>query len=479
MITRISQVRGLYANTFCRSVIAATCLFAASNVFAEESLQLSLPELLARAQKQANLVQHLDAITREAELKLAQVNAERWLNTLEFAAFTGVVPDVNANSAVANRDANQLLFRTESSDFENGFSVSDLGPFVQMNLKAVQPLWTGGKISGYEKMAKENIAISESEKRKQMDQVRFLVKKSYYTYLFSLEATQILEEVRTKLAQAEEQVEELLIKNAENVEENDRLKIKVFQADVENRSLDAVKGKRLALAALAELTGVLGEWQPKEANLDPEVVNGIEKQDVISKALRAKPELMQLDSLIEVKKGQKKTLKADLYPDIFVAGELKYAYAPGRTDVKSPYLNDTFNTFGMGVALGLKQDLGFHRHVNKVQQVEAEIARLTAQRARLGSLVRIQTEEAFEKAVGAQQGIEINENGFRAARSWLTSVGLAFSLGTAPTKDVLESYAAYFKARVDLIRSIYELNLALSELSQSSGLELVDRLKGG
>ena len=75
------------------------------------------------------------------------------------------------------------------------------------------------------------------------------------------------------------------------------------------------------------------------------------------------------------------------------------------------------------------------------------------------------------------KGIEINEDGFRAARSWLTSAGLSFNLGTAETKEVLESFAAYFKARADLARSIYTLNMALSELTVATGAEVVTRLQ--
>src|SRR5690606_2474338 len=107
-----------------------------------------------------------------------------------------------------------------------------------------------------------------------------------------------------------------------------------------------------------------------------------------------------------------------------------------------------------------------------MDQIQAEIEKLQAQKGRLASLTKIRAEEAFERAVSAMQAIQVNERGFRAARSWLTSTGLAFNLGTAPTKDVLESYAAYFKARVDLLKSIYELNMALAELSKASGREV-------
>lgn len=438
-----------------------------------------LPELLKLSQANKNLQDYLSAAHREAKERLNQVSAEKWLSTFELKAFTGVVPDVDAEAAVKNQNANAFLFNINSSDLENDFSFSRLGPFGRVEVKLVQPLYTWGKISSYSKMAKNNRELVAAQMDAAVDEVRYLVKRAYYTLLLSIESLAILTEVKTKLAQAEEKLEELLIKNSDNVEENDRLKIRVFMADVENRTLDASRGERLARSALYELTGLSEGWQLDQTNLSPEVVQSLAKDEILKIALKSQPEVRQLDELIQIKIAEKGAIKADLLPTIFLAGQVDYAIAPGRTDIKNPYLNDPFNEFNVGVALGLKQDLGLHRTLNKMDQIQAEIEKLQAQKGRLASLTKIRAEEAFERAVSAMQAIQVNERGFRAARSWLTSTGLAFNLGTAPTKDVLESYAAYFKARVDLLKSIYELNMALAELSKASGREVVDRLKDG
>jgi outer membrane protein TolC len=138
---------------------------------------------------------------------------------------------------------------------------------------------------------------------------------------------------------------------------------------------------------------------------------------------------------------------------------------------------DDFNYLNYGVVLGLKQDLGFFRTSNRMDQMKAELDRFNAQRQQLIMKSKLDTERSYEEAISAVEGIKVNEDGFRAARSWLTSAGLSFNLGTSETKDVLESFAAYFKARADLIKSIYTLNLALMDLSSAAGVEAVERLK--
>jgi outer membrane protein TolC len=441
--------------------------------------RISLSELLHRAEKSAFVQAGLSAVIESARLKIDQVQMERWLNTFELSAFTGVVPDVKANDALASQNAQQLLFGLKSDQIDEG-ALSRLGPFVKSELKMVQPLYTWGKISGFEKMAEHNLQAAQAEKEKQVAELRLMVKRAYYTLQLARESSKVLEEVRNRLSEVEKKVEELLVKggkSSENVEETDRLKIRVFQADVESRSLDAYRGQKAALATLFELTGAAGNWRPSEDNLQAEVVSGIEKDALIANSMRARPELRQIEELIKIKTAEMQTVRSAYFPSFFVAGQVDFSYAPGRTDIENPYLKDDFNRFGMGAALGLKQDLGLHRTRNKLKQVAADIQALRAQRERVAIMSRLRVDEVFERAVAAQRAIEINENGFRAARSWLTSAGLSFSLGTSPTKDVLESYAAYFKARVDLLRAIYELNVSLAELSQVSGSEIVDRFK--
>jgi len=447
---------------------------------AEEHVErISLPQILARAESSTLVREGVEALLRSAQAKMQQVQMEKWLSTFELSAFTGVVPDVKADTAVRNQDAQQFLFGLDSDSVNDG-GWSRLGPFVRTEVKAVQPIYTWGKISGYEEMAKRNMLLAEAEKEKQLAELRLMVKRAYYTLQLSQESLKVLEEVRERLKQVQDKVEELLVKggkNSENVEENDRLKIRVFQADVENRALDAYRGRRASLATLFELAGAAGNWKPDQENLVAETVNGIEKDSLISLSMRSRPEIKQLDEVLKIKTSEREVVRSAYFPTLFLAGQVDYAFAPGRTDIKNPYLNDDFNKFGMGVALGLKQDLGVHRTWNKIKQMDAEIQGIRAQKEKLSVFSRLKVDEAFEKAVAAQQAIEINENGFRAARSWLTSTGLSFSLGTSTTKDVLESYAAYFKARVDLLRAIYDLNVALAELSQVSGSEVVDRFK--
>lgn len=431
---------------------------------------LQLRDILQRAEMHSALVRDFNALRESAESKLAFAQMNRWVPQLELKAFTGVVPDAKLTNPSDINSIQQKNLNTE-------FSFSELGPFFKMQLEALQPLYTFGKIDGYVSMARHNLVVSNLESQKKLLEVRSLVKRAYYTLLISNDSIDILNDVDKKLQDAADKVEELLIKNADNVSETDRLKIRVFTADVRNRRLDADRGQRLARSALGELMGISGDWTLGPQELTAEESNQLKRDDIISAALRAKPELAQLDQVVKIKEGERKTIQADLFPTFFIAGKIDYAKTPGRTEISNPFVADDFNKLDFGAVLGLKQDLGLFRTFKKLEGIDADIERLKAQRDQLAIKIKLDAERSFEEAVSAQQAISINEDGFRAARSWLTSAALAFNLGTSETKDILESYAAYFKARVDLLKSIYTLNLALADLSQVTGVEVVDRLR--
>lgn len=430
----------------------------------------ALPQLLKMLESSPLLRDESDALKRMAKGKANEVEMKRWLSTFELKAYGGIVPDVELAD---KNDINSF----KSFDFENNFSFRHIGGFFRTEIEAIQPLWTFGKISNYQDAAKQGFTLADWEARKRLLEFRHLVKRAYYTYLYSSESISTLQDVEKKLEEAAEKVEKQLLKDADNVSETDRLKIKVFQADVGNRRLDADRGRKLSRSALSELLGLTGDWQVEEERLTAEQVATIDKSSVVSSALRATPEIQQLSTLINIKESERLAQRADLFPTLFLAGKLNYAVAPGREDIKNPFLVDDFNKFDVGAVLGLKMDLGFYRTLNKMEQTQAEIDRLRAQKAQLTAKVKLDAEKSFEEAVAAMKGIEINEDGFRAARSWLTSAGLSFNLGTAETKEVLESFAAYFKARADLARSIYTLNMALSELTVATGAEVVTRLQ--
>jgi outer membrane protein TolC len=434
-----------------------------------EAQTYSVVDLLKMVEASPLIVDESLANQRLAQARAQQVEMNRWLSTLEAKVFSGFVPDAKLTD---ERDVNSY----RAFDLESNFSFDRLGPFVRAQIEVVQPLWTFGKITAYQDAAQRGFTLADAELRKRQNEMRLLIKRAYYTLLLSNESLQTLEEVGDRLSDAADKVEDLLLQDAENVSEVDRLKIKVFEADVRNRRIDAERGRRISKTVLSDLLGLTGDWNLAEQKLEPEQVVGLARADVVSAALRARPDLQQLQALIEIKEAEVRVERASLFPTVFLGGQMNYAYTPGRTDVNNPYLVDDFNKWDLGAVLGMRLDLGFHRTLNKVEVKRAELDRLKAQQAQLTLKVKLDAERLYEEASGAASGIGINEDGLRAARSWLTSSGLAFNLGTAETKEILESFAAYFKARADLVRSIYSLNMALSELSEAAGKEFVDRL---
>ena len=95
--------------------------------------RISLPQILERAASSVLVKEGVEALMRSAQAKLEQVQMEKWLSTFELQGFTGVVPDVRADTAVRNQDTDQLLFGLQSDAVNDG-GWSRLGPVSYTHL---------------------------------------------------------------------------------------------------------------------------------------------------------------------------------------------------------------------------------------------------------------------------------------------------------------------------------------------------------
>ena len=73
----------------------------------------------------------------------------------------------------------------------------------------------------------------------------------------------------------------------------------------------------------------------------------------------------------EALEALEKAAEAERWPVIFLAGVFSAAYAPGRTDIDNPFINDEFNHLYGGVVLGARWHLDFGITRAKIDQAKA------------------------------------------------------------------------------------------------------------
>ena len=424
---------------------------------------LSLEQCIQRALANSPGLESAEFEREIALGKLSEAKRAYILPEAKVRVLGGPVPDVPDGSGP---EAN---FPEVDTEF------GDLGPFIQIRLDAVQPLFTFGKLSGLKRAAQFGLDAKEAQERAVRNELVRRVKKIYFglVYLYSLK--DFLEELQDRSGKARDRVEDLIKRHNPDVTDIDVMRMDVFQAETDRRLAELQGGIQFGESTLAILVaapkGTSVTIQDKMVRFHDIALQSIEAY--FKKAEVSRPELRQLNDLLGARKALLKSTRADYFPSFFIGGFYGYGWAPDRQDVHSPFLKDDFNFHSGGIGLGLEQKLTFHLTDSKHDQAKAEYLKAVADKKLALQGIEIEIRKAHADAMAKRESVKAALRGFKAGRSWVTATTLNFGVGLVPVKDLLEAFVAYSKVKVGYFDTIHDYDQALADLSKVIGEEIV------
>jgi outer membrane protein TolC len=394
--------------------------------------------------------------------KLGEAKAAYILPEVKLRVLGGPVPDV-----------------PEGSGPEGNFppvetSLTDMGPFIQAKVEALQPLYTFGKLSSLKRAAEKGVEAKEAQEQAAKNEVIRQVKKVYYGIVFLRSVEEFLKEITERATSAKERVEKLLRKHSGDVTDIDLMRMEVFFAETERETLETKNGIRLAMETLGILVGGRDgpPVSPAETSIQFREVQLKSLDYYKDRAKTTRPEIRQLDDLVDIKESLMKVSKSDFFPMFFLGGFYNYGLAPGRQDVDNPFLKDDFNFNTGGVGLGFEQKLSFHLSNRRYEAAAADYKKATYDRQQALIGIELEIRKSYSDVVAKAEAVKAARNGFKAGRSWVTASTLNFGVGLVPVKDLLEAFLAYSKVKVGYFNTIQTYQSALTELSRAVGEEL-------
>ena len=396
-----------------------------------------------------------------AEAKLKEAKTARFLPQFSATNLFGPIPDIPGGYGPPN-------FPAYDTDFSNW------NIFYKVKIEAFQPLYTFGKLSNLVSAATNGVVAKDLQINIEKRELVHKIKTVYFGLVMGYSALDLMDEVKDKLIASKKRVEKLLTKHSAEVTELDLMKLKVFEADMDKRYIDVRgdidTGKRAMMVLFGKEpdSGI----EIKDSSLNPVQADVRSIEDYYGLAMGNRSELKQLNAVIEIRKSMMKVARSDFFPTLFLGGQFDYAKAPGRESYDNPYLNDKFNTLSGGAALGLNFNLNYFLTNTRYRQAKAELNKTLSQNEMARNAVLLEVRDGYEDLVGSKQQIDITREGFKNARSWMTSAYLSFDMGTVPTKDLIEAFVAYTKTKMEYLISIFSFNIATSKLSKATDTEV-------
>jgi outer membrane protein TolC len=353
-------------------------------------------------------------------------------------------------------------------------SFRGLGPFIRVEVNAIQPIWTWGQLTAAREAAQAGVEGRSLAKEDTLHQVQLRVLQTYWGIALARRLLSVSSEVEGTLNDVDRKIAESLAAEDGQVTLEDRYRVTIFRSELLQRKSEAQKGLRLARAALsATLAMSEPELRLKDESLprspDARVPN---ETEVTQEAQRNRPDLKALDQVVVALQAQAKASWAAQLPQVFVAGTFAYSRAWNRDIQQNPWINDYFNTLSAGAALGLRQNISFPLLHAQERKAESDVVRARSQREGLARLVSLQAAQALADLQAAVDRHAATDSAVNAGRSWFRSAILNFGAGLSDARGLVEAYTGYVKAQVDDAQATFELLVARGRLDQVIGKSL-------
>lgn len=422
---------------------------------AEQGQQWTLERCIERAVTVSPEVSAARAEIGIAESQLAQAKAGR-LPKATFTSINGIINGAEGN-AVNGRTVN-----------------SDLGPFSRGELEIVQPLYTFGLLSSEIRAAGHGVAARRAATQGAREETIANVKELYYNVLLSRQIKELLDEVRENFTKALATAEKRVEAGQGTLTQQDLLKLRIGLSSVTREIYTLERAIAVTRGALMRQLDLPLEspFEIADTRLEPVTLQLQPLAHYLQQAGVHRADIAQLEAGLAARQARLAAARSAYYPTFFIAGGVRYAVAPNRESQDSPFAKDEFNFFNGGAALGLRWQLDMWMTSAKVDERQAELAKVETQKHHATSGIALDIQRRYLETQENQQKIEAATAARKAARALLATTLANFQLGVGEGKDVFENLGLYTRIVSDYYTIVRDYNLAAAKLTQATGQEV-------
>jgi outer membrane protein TolC len=407
------------------------------------------------------------ALERSDELRVRRAESATAGADEALARALRVLPEASATFVVGPAPAARGTV-TDSPDSNR--SLAGLGPFGRIDLQAVQPLYTWGRLEAATSAAAAGHRAREELVADAEGQIRLRVVQLYRGIALARRLLVLADDVQQALGKARAHVAEALEARSGEVLLSDRYRLELFSALVAFRAAEASRALAQARIGLAATLGIdPAALVLRDERLPAEVGEAPDGAAARGDAEARRHDLRALEEAIQAREAEVRAEEAARWPQLFAAGQLSLGYAPNRDVQRNPWVRDEFNAFTVGVVVGFRQDLAFPLASARAGKAAAERATLQRQREGLQRLVAVQVDGAVAEIEAARTRLVAARAGQDSGRALFRSSGLDFQAGLLEARALIEAYGLFVETQVGAAQAAYDLLVARARLAQAVG----------
>jgi len=442
---------------------------------------LRLDALLARAAEAGGPIE-----AARAELAAYQATYDRaywaWVPTLKVESILAPLPERRLLDECAFQDPTLTdgLLRVgpcpgaRPADDERIDPDTEIGILTRTKATLTLPLYTFGKLEAGRRAAEGGVDVGRATVEATRGQLGLLVKQAWFGALMTAKALEIVEDGRSRLKTAKRQIEKELEAQSGRFTSNDLRKMVVQEADIEAKYLElqqlgarAHAGLRLAAGLPTDAAFSLSDDDLPDVAITENTLDGW-----LNVAAERRADVRLADAGLRARQGQVDLATAEFFPDIALVAAFGYAKGTTAQDNPDPFANDQYNFLSWGFVVGAEWKLDFAGRIGKLREAEANLAKVRAQRDALRQKIQLEVSEELGTVNRYVGEVAARKQAMKASKAWMTSNAMNFGMGLATTDELLSSLVSSSTSRLNYLRALYELNLAVARLENAVGVPI-------
>jgi outer membrane protein TolC len=437
-------------------------------VMAQDTLRIDLTDFIQKGLEVSGQVAYEGRSVELAENRVGQARSQRILPRFELNSQHGLVPGVVSNDPRDLPSGQFYLDPNLENDWENW------AIFTRAELNAIQPIYSWGAISNAVSAAQAGAKAAEYQFSAVKAEAELQLFDLYYSYLLAIEISRILEDANREINNVEERLYQMRDDGDPDIKESDIFKFDIFKTEFQvqivevRESLEYVK--RIWNYVLQAQPNVV--YIPEENFLDP-VSYKLNSFDYYqNQAMAMRPELKGVESGIQALSSSKESVRAQMFPMVFLGITGSYANTPNRPRQTNPFIINSTNYASGGIGLGIRQNLNFSSVRRSIERADIEYRRVTDLHKAVSDGIILEINDRYREAVIAESRLNQTREALVTARNWVRNEQLNYDIGFGDVEDLLDAVQKELELRLELKQNVFELNRKSAALLKAGGLPI-------
>ena len=328
-----------------------------------------------------------------------------------------------------------------------------------------QPVFMGGAIIAMNKMADigEDLAANATEQKRQL--TLYNIDQAYWQVVSLRHKQKLAQGYLDLVKKLDGDVQKMIQEGVATRSEGLSVSVKVNEAEMMLTKVD--DGLVLSKMLLCQLCGLPMSEQIVLVDEEREDLDAVElaPQLEVEQALENRPELKQLQNLVDLSKQQTNVLKAGNLPQVALTG----GYMVSNPNLDNGFQRKFDGVWNVGVLVRIPVwNWGDVAYKVRASKGATTIARLQMDEAR--EKITLQVNQSNFQVQEANRKLEMTKANIRKAEENLRTADLGFREGVISSTTVMEAQTAWLQAQSQKIDAEIDVKLSQVNLKKAQGV---------